>query len=154
MGGGLHVGATWWIRLNNTCTIVKQPYVKLFRPLVLLTYFIRRAVDKRKRISRKHWTACSLCGSLPVSFLSSGCLIGWCEWRQSISSCRRRTVILVNVRFGAGLDHRNIHYILTLSMIGQFSLLPSVEWEMSTSQTTVKPCDREVKASMVHSTHW
>jgi len=33
---GLHIGATWWIRLNRSCAAAMRPCVKLLWPLVCL----------------------------------------------------------------------------------------------------------------------
>jgi len=32
---GVHIGGTWWIRLNHPCMAAMQPYVKLLCPLVI-----------------------------------------------------------------------------------------------------------------------
>jgi len=32
---GVHVSATWWIRLNRPCAAAMRPFVKLFWPVVL-----------------------------------------------------------------------------------------------------------------------
>ena len=42
---GVHIGATWRIRLNHPCAAAKRPYVELLRPLLIfifLTAFISK----------------------------------------------------------------------------------------------------------------
>jgi len=34
-GDGVHIGASWRIRLNRPCAAAMRPFVKLLRPLVL-----------------------------------------------------------------------------------------------------------------------
>ena len=80
---------------------------------------------KQQKILRKHWTACSLCRSLLISFLRRGCLIGWFECRHSNSSCRRRTVIFVSVRFGVGLLNAHIHTVFCSVWLWQWSIVIS-----------------------------
>jgi len=33
---GVHIGATWWMRLNRPCAAAMRPYVKLLWPLVII----------------------------------------------------------------------------------------------------------------------
>jgi len=32
----VHIGVTWWIRLNRPCAAAMRPYVKLLWPLVII----------------------------------------------------------------------------------------------------------------------
>jgi len=50
----VHIGATWWIRLNRPCVAAMRPYVKLLWPLVCLTsrcllIIITFRVSRRRR---------------------------------------------------------------------------------------------------------
>ena len=42
---GVHIGATWIIRLNRPCAAAMRPYVKLLWPLVLICYCTSYSFD-------------------------------------------------------------------------------------------------------------
>jgi len=44
---GVHIGATWRIRLNRPCAAAMRPYVKLLWPLVLLELHLRQTLTIR-----------------------------------------------------------------------------------------------------------
>jgi len=56
---GVHIGATWQIRLNRPCTATMRPFVKLLWPLVILSVNVAGA-----NVTQCCWSVTATSGEL------------------------------------------------------------------------------------------